>query len=43
MTDEGLVAPLDPDFDRNREYFEDELRGLTTYEELVEYLAGVMP
>ncbi|MGB8859265.1 MAG: hypothetical protein WCC60_08415 [Ilumatobacteraceae bacterium] len=38
MTEEGLVAPLDPHFEQNRSYFEDELSGLTTYEELTRYL-----
>jgi len=39
MTDEGLVAPLDPSFEKNRAYFEDELGGLTSYEELASYLS----
>ncbi|MCY7299495.1 MAG: hypothetical protein LH616_09825 [Ilumatobacteraceae bacterium] len=40
MSEEGLVAPLDPYFDRNRALFQDELRELTTYEELTVYLAS---
>jgi hypothetical protein len=39
MTEEGLVAPLDPHFEQNSVYFDDELGGLTTYEELTAYLA----
>lgn len=40
MSEEGLVAPLDPNFDRNRALFHDELRELETYEELTLYLAS---
>lgn len=38
MTDDGLVAPLDPHFEQNSSYFEDELGDLTTYDELTRYL-----
>lgn len=39
MTDDGLVAPLDPDFEQNRVYFEDELRGISSYGDLALYLS----
>ena len=34
----GLTAPLDSHFEDNRELFEGELRGLTTYDQLSQYL-----
>ncbi|MEQ1702186.1 MAG: hypothetical protein ABMA25_18900 [Ilumatobacteraceae bacterium] len=42
MTDDGLVAPLDPHFEDNRAAFADELGGLTTYEDLARYLSTSM-
>ncbi len=39
MTDEGFVAPLDPDFEQNRVSFDDELRGISSYDDLALYLS----